>query len=477
MKKIKIKALLLIVLLALPILVFSQKQVNKTNEQTFIKELVSVINTENNQDLLDFINVNFKNEEGKFITKQRLERFRLNTGGIIFQKVHISENPIENETIVVVKDKNYELPRTIFIVYELSLKQSLKELDFGLYRKVEEKISEEDMIKAAARIVDGISEKDIFSGAVLIAKKDKVLFKVAKGEASKRFHVKNKVDTKFNLGSMNKMFTSLSIMKLVEEGKLNLNDNISLYLDESWLPKNITDQITIRHLLGHSSGLGSFFNSGFFNSSRESLQNLEDYKRLIKNETLAFKPGERFSYSNTGMFLLGIIIQEVSGQDYYQFIRNNIYKPANMKNSDSYSMNQPVENLAIGYTKANNKYGYENNILKHVVKGGPAGGGFSTVDDLHNYALSLMNETLISKASKEIMWKDYYNTNNYGYGFKVEDYKNEKIVGHSGGFYGISSDLSIFTKSGYIVIVLSNYEGSESLTHKITSLILSVISK
>src|SRR4030066_513545 len=107
----------------------------------------------------------------------------------------------------------------------------------------------------------------MFSGTFLVAKGDQVLLTMAAGEASKAFHVPNNIDTKFNLGSMNKMFTSTAVVQLAEKGKLSLDDPIGKYIDESWLPKDVTSKITVRHLLTHSSGLGSYFNDTYERSS------------------------------------------------------------------------------------------------------------------------------------------------------------------------------------------------------------------
>ena len=119
--------------------------------------------------------------------------------------------------------------------------------------------------------------------------------------------------------------------------------------DESWLSKEIAQKIEIQHLLTHSSGLGSYFNRRYRQTSNNIHRALDDYKPLINNETLAFKPGTDNRYSNTGMFMLGVVIEKVTGQDYFSYIREHIYKPAGMKSTDSFEMDQPVPNLAIGY--------------------------------------------------------------------------------------------------------------------------------
>jgi CubicO group peptidase (beta-lactamase class C family) len=318
------------------------------------------------------------------------------------------------------------------------------------------------MIREVAALLDRTCERDVFSGTVLVANGEDVLFTHACGEATKRFHVVNNIDTKFNLGSMNKMFTSTAVMQLVENGVVSLHDTLTRYLDESWLPREVTDRITIHHLLTHTSGLGSYFNETYWNSSRELYRALDDYKPLIRDEQLAFDPGTNWQYSNTGMFLLGVVIESATGQDYFEHIRQNIYQPAGMENSDCYDMDMPVENLAIGYDHSpESELGYENNLYKHVIRGGPAGGGFSTVGDLHRYALALLSGGLVSQESRDALWTDHFGAG-YGYGFGIEEGPNGKVVGHSGGFSGINSNLDIMLDRGYIVAVMSNHGGGAS---------------
>src|SRR5205085_7618997 len=160
---------------------------------------------------------------------------------------------------------------------------------------------------------------------------------------------------------------AVAIAQLAEKGKLSLTDPISRYLDKGWLDKQVADKITIAHLLSHTSGLGSYFNEKFFNSSRALYRNVDDYKPLVEAEKLPFEPGSQWAYSNTGFLLLGAIVEKTSGQDYFAYIRENIYKPAGMINSDCYELDTPIENLAEGYAKDYGKDGFRwtNNILKH----------------------------------------------------------------------------------------------------------------
>src|SRR5688572_1133834 len=131
------------------------------------------------------------------------------------------------------------------------------------------------------RLVQAGAEKDTFSGAVLVAFEDEVLLQLAVGEADKGFHVKNDLETRFNLGSMNKMFTSVAVAQLVEQEKVGLDQPIAAWVDETWLPRAITERVTVRHLLTHTSGLGSYFNDTFLASSRELFREVDDYKPLV----------------------------------------------------------------------------------------------------------------------------------------------------------------------------------------------------
>lgn len=344
------------------------------------------------------------------------------------------------------------------------------------------KKTHQQMVEEIKAYMDKLVKADIFSGTVLLAKDGKVLFKGAYGLASKRFNIPNRIDTKFNLGSMNKMFTSVAVAQLVEKGKLSYDDLVGKYLDSTWVQKETAEKVKIKHLLTHTSGLGSYFNQKYWDSSRLLYRALEDYKPLIVDDKPRFEPGSKWRYSNTGMFLLGAVIEKASGMDYFDYIRENIYKPAGMVNSDCFEMDRPVPNLAIGYVKKYTEKGFywRNNIYDHVVKGGPAGGGFSTVEDLLAFDRALRGNKLIKKESVELMTsaKPGLNSNTYGYGFTVSEKGGELIVGHSGGFTGIRSTLRIFLKSGYTVVVMSNYtSGMTPVKEKLETLILANLTK
>ncbi len=337
------------------------------------------------------------------------------------------------------------------------------------------KLTDAERARELEAYVQKLAEADVFSGAVLLAKDGKVIFERAYGEASKNFRVPNRVDTKFNLGSMNKMFTGVAIAQLVERGKLSFDDPLAKFLPE-FPSKEAAQQIKIKHLLTHTSGLGSYFNRKFMESSRARFRTVNEMMTLAEGETLAFEPGTKWAYSNTGMLVLGAVIEKVTGQSYFDYVRENIYKPAGMTNTDAYELDLVTPNLAVGYQKEYNEDGttrFRNNVFQHVIRGGPAGGGYSTAGDLLKFDAALRANKLVGAeyVRQLLAPKPELNSPTYGYGFVV-DTKN-RIVGHSGGFPGISSNLDMFLDSGYTAIVMSNYGGgSQPVTRKMQELIL-----
>jgi len=322
--------------------------------------------------------------------------------------------------------------------------------------------------------VEKLAKADVFSGAVLLGKDGKILYEGAFGIANRDFDAPNTVDTKFNLGSMNKMFTSVAIAQLAEAGKLRFDDPLAKYVPD-FPSAEAAAKIRIEHLLTHTSGLGSYFNEEFDRSSRARFRTVDQMLELAKDEKLAFEPGTRWSYSNTGMLVLGKVIEVASGQDYFDYIREHVYALAGMTRSDSYELDRVNPNLAVGYQKEfgpDGSVSFRNNLYMHVIRGGPAGGGYSTVEDLLAFAGALTGGKLVGRPYVDLLItpKPKLNSPQYGYGFGVD--LETGIVGHSGGFPGISSNLDIFTKSGYVAVVMSNFGGgSQPVVERIRSLV------
>jgi CubicO group peptidase (beta-lactamase class C family) len=326
------------------------------------------------------------------------------------------------------------------------------------------KLTDAQMAAALAPWLQKLADADVFSGAVLLARGEQVLFAKAYGMANKDFAAPNRIDTKFNLGSMNKMFTSVAIAQLVERGKLAFTDPLAKFLP-AFPNEAAAKTVRLEHLLTHTSGLGSFFNQKYQESSRELYRTVDEMLRLADDKELAFEPGTRWQYSNTGMLVLGKVVESASGSDYFDYVRANIYAPAGMTSSDCYELDRVNPNLAVGYDKVFGDAGptFTNNVFKHVMRGGPAGGGYSTVGDLHRFAVALRAGKLVSAATAAVMQaaKPELQSPTYGYGFQLRP--EQRIIGHSGGFPGISSNLDVFLDTGHVAVVMSNYGGGSRL--------------
>lgn len=288
-----------------------------------------------------------------------------------------------------------------------------------------------------------MTEAGLFSGAVLVAKGDEILYEGAFGEADRENDLPNQTDTKFNLGSMNKMITAVAIAQLVEEGKLAFDDLASAYLPD--LPEDIASQVTIEHLLTHTSGLAEFFDSPLWPELQDNPDTVSGYFPLFIDQPLQFKPGARHQYSNSNFIMLGAIIEAITGQDYFEYVREYIYEPAGMTDTDAYARDAEVPNLAVGYTRSDENGRQmpaseeQANTAKLPMRGSPAGGGYSTVGDLYRFGQALRNGTLLSPESVALLTNgkvDAGQNRQYAYGFVDELLNGLRIVGHGGGFAG-----------------------------------------
>ena len=235
------------------------------------------------------------------------------------------------------------------------------------------------------------------------------------------------------------------------------------------------EKITIRQLLTHTSGMGNIFTEAFLMSDKGNYRELASYKQLIAETPLLFSPGTSNRYSNSGMHMLGLVIEKVSGQDYYDYIEQHVYQKANMPNSNSYELDGITSNLAIGYLKKAHSDTWVNNHYTNGVKGGPGGGGYSTIGDLHNFSQALTQFTLLSREMTEQAYSSKTEFNSpvwYGYGFIVSGEAGNRVVGHGGATLGVDARLDIHLDTGIVVVVLANQNGVVApVLRKINSLI------
>ncbi|HEV7838988.1 MAG TPA: serine hydrolase domain-containing protein, partial [Gemmatimonadaceae bacterium] len=327
------------------------------------------------------------------------------------------------------------------------------------------RLSESAVVKDLEDYVMRMVATDQFSGAVLIAKNGKPLLRRAFGLASREFGVPNKVDTKFNLASMNKMFTAVAIAQLVQEGRMAFSDTLYKLLPD-YPNKVVARKITVHQLLSHTSGLGDFFNERF-EAKKTRLRSIKDYFPLFAGDSLVFEPGTRWGYSNAGFIVLGAIIERLSGQDYFDYVREHLYKPAGMTQTDSYETDRDVPNRAIGYTEIGPDNRAEpgplrNNLVINAVRGSSAGGGYSTLDDMLKFDLALHRNTLLTQEMTDSLLEGKVDVGlpneRYGYGFMEGRTNGYRVVGHSGTAPGANTKFDMYPDLGYTVVVLSNYD-------------------
>lgn len=321
------------------------------------------------------------------------------------------------------------------------------------------RLSQADLLSALREKLAQDSAADQFAGAVLLAKDGKTVFTGAYGMANREKKTPNTLDTKFRIGSMNKMFTAVSILQLVQAGKISLDDPVGKFITD-YPNKDIATKVTIQQLLTHTGGTGDFFGPEF-DAHRLELKTLQDYIKLYGRRAPEFAPGSKWEYSNYGFLLLGVVIERVTGKSYYDYVAENVYKPAGMTSTASLSEDQVVAGRSVGYTRMDNPE-LRPNTGTLPFRGTSAGGGYSTVEDFFRFATALTSHKLLDSHYTDLLTTGKVATprgDKYAFGFMDDDAGTPlRHFGHGGGAPGMNGELQIFPQTGYIVVVLSNLD-------------------
>lgn len=300
-----------------------------------------------------------------------------------------------------------------------------------------------------------------FNGTVLVAEKGKVLFKKGYGLANMEWNIPNEPDTKFRLGSITKQFTSMLILQLVEEGKIDLDAKLSDYL--SYYRKDTGEKVTIHHLLTHTSGIPSYTGlPDFFEEISRNPYPVKEFIQEYCSGDLEFEPGSRYVYNNSGYFLLGAIIEEVTGETYENVLKTKILDPLGMKNTGYDHYETIIPRRASGYEK--NAGGYANAPYLDMSLPYAAGSLYSTVEDLYLWDQALYTEKLLSQEYKELMFKPQVPAGGayYAYGWMVGEKSfpksKEKVewIGHGGGINGFNTLIQRFVEDRHLVVLFNN---------------------
>ena len=315
-------------------------------------------------------------------------------------------------------------------------------------------------------LISSYAEEGKFNGSVLVAEEGKVIYKSGFGYANHEWSIPNQPDTKHRLASITKQFTAMLIVQLAAENKLDLNAPISTYLPD--YPKDKGDEITIHHLLTHTSGIPNYTSFRNFRKLERNFYQPKELIQLFADSTLLFTPGDRFDYSNSGYVVLGVIVEQVSGKRYEEVLKEKILAPLEMHNT-GYDHNSTVlKNRASGYSKMGRRY----RNSKYVDMSTPfaAGALYSTVEDLYLWDQSLYTEQLLPQNYLDLIFQKHIPTDrqfyDYGYGWEIglidigSTHKQVQSILHSGGINGFNTLITRMPENKSSVILLSNTGGA-----------------
>jgi CubicO group peptidase (beta-lactamase class C family) len=283
--------------------------------------------------------------------------------------------------------------------------------------------------------------------------KGKAIYKKAFGMADREWNVPNTVDTKFRIGSVTKQFTAACILQLAEQGKLSLDDKLSKYITD--YPKG--DSISIHMLLNHTSGIVNYTNLAEFWPKAILPLSTDSMIALFKYKPLDFSPGSKWSYSNSGFFLLGVIVEKVSGKKFNEYLQQQIFDKAGLKNTLLDRLDTVLAFRAKGYDK-NEKGIWQNAMLISMEGPFSAGAMVSTVDDLYKWTKALHSNKIFTAATTQKMITPYMN--HYGYGIGIDSLKTHLRISHNGGIPGFVSHLAYYPADDVCVVAISNNGGN-----------------
>lgn len=302
-------------------------------------------------------------------------------------------------------------------------------------------------------LVKKSAELDLFSGTVLVAERGKVIYASAQGMANRDYQLPNSLDTRFNIGSIGKTLTGVAVMQLVQTGKLALGDSLGKHLPD--FPFAEKDQITLQHLLNHSSGLGNYMEHPEYGKHLHAEQ-ISELLPLIFDQPPQFAAGSRFAYSNSGMVLLGRVVEKASGLSYADYLRQRILIPAGMQATELAQEQDVLPHRAVGYTPVGGGR-YLGNV-RRIMPASADGGLRTTVGDLLKFDQALYDDRLLDAAHRSQMFTPSGPHPHLASGWFSADMKGHRAVGHSGGAPGVSAEFRRYIDDGLTLVVLSNYD-------------------
>ena len=385
--------------------------------------------------------------------------FHARTGG--FDLVRI-ESASPTRAVAIVKERNSESAGarlTVDIEAADPYRIVTVGIEPGLRLPVDIRpLNEPDLAAAVGAEMTRRGAAGSFAGAVLVAKNGAPIFASAFGQANRELGIANTLDTRFRNGSMNKMFTAVAVLTLVQAGKMRLQDPIGTHLP-GYPDPAIAQRVTVDQLLTHTAGMGDVFGPDF-NALRLELRRHQDYIDRFGKRPLLFESGRQWMYSNYGFILLGSVIEKVSGQSYYDYVREHVYQPAGMTATGSEPEDQVVPGRAVGYARPPGATAAMPNTQTLPYRGTAAGGGYTTVGDLLRFANALTAHRLLDARHTDLLTAGKVDAigGRYAYGFVERHVNGVRSFGHGGNAPGMDAALEMFPESGYVVAVLANVD-------------------
>ena len=299
-----------------------------------------------------------------------------------------------------------------------------------------------------------------FSGTILIARHGKPVLAKGYGYANIEWQIPNTPQTKFRIGSITKQFTSMLIMQLREQGKVKLEDSVCVYVapcPEAWRA------VTIHHLLTHTSGIPTYTGQKAWREKMMVPLSTDQVMAFVRDLPLEWVPGEKYAYNNSGYFLLGMVVEKVTGKKYEDALTAMILTPLGLKDTGYDWSRTILPKRAAGYSGRGPALG--NAAPLDMQQPYSAGSMYSTVEDLLKWDQALYTATLLPESAKTVMWTPF--KNNYAYGWNIGEpaanlFGGHKRMAHTGGINGFSSVIIRLPEPRLTFIVLSNNEGANA---------------
>lgn len=314
-------------------------------------------------------------------------------------------------------------------------------------------------------VIANAQEKIGFSGSVYVSGDNHILIEESYGYANRSEEIKNTSSTRYGIASGCKLFTAIAICQLVEAGKITFDSRLSDCVDIDF--KHFDLNITIHHLLTHTSGVADYFDEEVMDDFEElwiknpmyHIRNLSDFLPLFQHEQMKNQVGEKFHYNNAGFILLGLIVEKISGVPFTEYVQKHIFDKANMTDSGYFSFDRLPAKTALGYID-NADGTWRTNIYSLPAKGGSDGGAYVTVADMAKLWKAFLNDQLLSESYTKKMLLEHAKvsaTGSYGYGVWIKKQENRVLKYHVMGYDpGVSFHSAYYPDLSVTVVVCSN---------------------